>query len=80
MSLSTQAALSKDNRTGAATPPAMQHRHFAFIAKTIKDTADDWDVPNDLRYAFAEKFAVRLRSSNRNFDYHRFLKACGVED
>lgn len=66
MALSTQAALSKDRRTGKSE---MQHRHFATIAtilvnlKASRKTCEQW--------------ADELEPTNHAFDRNRFLRACG---
>lgn len=68
MSLSPDAALRKDARTKT---PALQHRHFAFIARAIADMPESVN-----RLTVARKFATELAASNPNFDRARFLAAC----
>lgn len=73
MPLSASAALSKDKWSGKCTV-LFQHRHFAFIAATIKQTHDDFR-----RMHMAYAFANELEKTNPNFDRDRFLRACGIE-
>lgn len=71
MALSSAAATRKDATTKT---PAMQHRHFAFIARTIADMPESVN-----RLTVARKFATELAASNPNFDRARFLAACRPE-
>lgn len=68
MPLSDKAARSKDR---CALTPALQHRHFAFIAKCIRG------IPTPAaRAEAAAEFANKLRNANPDFDPVRFLDAC----
>lgn len=73
MTLSTQAALSKDQRTANARP-TMEHRHFSAIASIIAG------LPSEVRNLVAIQFALELSYSNARFDRERFLKAAGFKD
>jgi hypothetical protein len=78
MPLTPQSARRKD-RTQPSGVPAMQHRHFAFIAGVIRD--ERYIYPNDreaqeLLDGLAQRFANNLRATNPNFDAARFLEAC----
>lgn len=70
MTLTPKAASRKDAMGGEAA--AFQHRHYAFVAKVIRDQ----DVTHS--YALACTFADAFQRNPR-FDRARFLKACGVE-
>ncbi len=67
--LTDTAAFNKDKRHGRAAP-AMQHRHFAFIANVIAD------LPKDIRLHTARAFADQLQETNRHFNRDRFINAC----
>jgi len=71
MSLSTHAAMRKDSATAAHVQ--LQHRHFCFIADTIKDISD-----SNQRYETAYHFGLACRKTNPNFDHDRFMRACGA--
>lgn len=68
--LTKESALRKDQTT--AHGAELQHRHFAFIAATIKQmhTAD--------RTIAAKHFADACAGTNPRFDRARFLSACGA--
>ena len=67
--LSDKAALNKDRAFGRRyAGPIMQHRHFAYIAKIIREDGDK---------GMALVFADRLGETNPNFDRARFLAAAG---
>jgi hypothetical protein len=57
-----------------AATPALQHRHFAFIAKTIREMPDRVN-----RIPVAREFAKALAETNPRFDRERFLAACREE-
>ncbi|QDH50371.1 hypothetical protein [Caulobacter phage KcrB] len=69
--LSTKAAANKDRRTHTAD---FQHRHFATLARIIRDAPDSFD-----RNALAVYFAAELSRTNSNFNTARFLDACKPE-
>lgn len=72
MSLTSESALRKDHTTRT---PAMQHRHFAAVARVIADM----DYLSDAhRWNVADDFANMLTQSNPNFDRDRFMSACGL--
>lgn len=71
MTLSIEAASRKDSRAKA---PAMQHRHFAFIAKMVSELPDSVN-----RLTVARSFAYELHATNPSFDRDRFLAACRPE-
>lgn len=72
MPLSSQAQHRKDQ---IASPPTLQHRHFAFIAQTL------WTAQYDPRgQDVANIFADALAKTNPNFDRARFLRAAGQEN
>ena len=68
MTLSLNAALSKDKRT-AEKRPTFEHRHFAVVASIISE------LHPRLRNEVAFHFAERLGDTNPRFDSKRFLKA-----
>lgn len=55
--------------------PALQRRHFEFIADVISRMPDD-----KVKKKTATHFGVRLLSTNPQFDFDRFLKACCPEE
>jgi hypothetical protein len=63
----------KDART-ANNGVELQHRHFSFIAATIKAMPDD-----QIRYACAQQFVAACAKTNSKFDRARFLAACGFD-
>lgn len=68
MPLSENAARSKDQRVAT---PALQHRHFAFIASVIRE------IPTpSARAEAAAIFVNHLKHSNAAFDRYRFMDAC----
>lgn len=71
--LTRESALRKDRTTAQGV--TLEHRHFAFIAATIKDWPHDRE-----RAELAEHFADACRRTNGRFDRARFLSACGVEE
>lgn len=71
--LSDHAALAKDQSTTGANVQ-LQHRHFAFIARTIA-TLDDMIM----REHVADTFGRACGKTNPKFDAARFYKACGLE-
>lgn len=79
--LSPNAAASKDRKT-AAKSPTMQHRHFSTIASIINGlrwSATGKGLSEDKIRGIAERFASELAKTNPNFNYARFLKACGLD-
>ena len=68
--LTAESAARKDRTSGANAE--LQHRHFAFIAATIKD--------NRLGGNVAQVFAAACARTNPHFDRARFLAACGCGD
>ena len=59
----------------------LQHRHFAFIAATLKSLQPDSDTLIERRAEWrliVDRFADECRETNPRFDYQRFLSACGV--
>lgn len=76
MPLSPQAAARKDQASGN---PTFQHRHFAFIAATIKAMPTHASTLRAQQASCALTFAEALESTNPNFDRRRFLAACGME-
>lgn len=68
MPLSEWALRAKDKR---ASTPALQHRHFAFIAQCIAQ------VPNKVaRLGICDIFSYRLCDTSCAFDSERFRTAC----
>lgn len=66
MALTSTAALNKDRTS--AIGANMEHRHFALIARILRDM----NAPEDM----CEKWADELRHTNPRFDRARFLRAC----
>jgi hypothetical protein len=64
--------------------PKLTRQHFQFFADCIKDalemTGDDLlsQADRDVLKCFAASTAVRLATTNPQFDRKRFLAACGV--
>ena len=57
--------------------PLFQHRHYEFVARTIKALGDtDGD---QAKRSAATTFAYTFERDNGRFDRARFLRACGVE-
>ena len=71
MALSPNAAMRKDR---TAKVPAMQHRHFAYIAQTIAKIHQP-----KARELAAYEFAIAMMDTNPNFDRSRFISACNLE-
>lgn len=59
--------------------PAMSRKHFAFIAATIKEMAENTTYA-DCAPVVARHFARRLRATNATFKESKFLEACGVQE
>lgn len=80
MALTTDSAARKDKRT-AHDAPTLEHRHFAFIATTIRDMDNLANGHTDLakiwQRRIAEHFADNCARTNPRFDRARFLRACG---
>lgn len=70
----TQDSATRKDRNTASDGVLMQHRHFAFIAATIKDMREKY------RWIAASTFADACASSNPRFDRARFFVACGVKE
>lgn len=79
--LTQESALRKDKRT-AQHGPALEHRHFAFIAATLKASkpapTDKWEIEQWGWYV--RHFADACAATNPRFDRARFLKACGAAE
>ena len=77
--LTPESALRKDKRQ--STSPSFQHRHYAEIARIIRDMRQDGDelTGSEVDH-IAQIFARELRGTNPHFDRSRFLRACDVED
>lgn len=73
MPLTTESAARKDNTTGANAE--LQHRHFAFIATTIKALKPDMNATQ--WRIMQENFENACACTNPRFDRRRFLAACG---
>ena len=78
MPMTKHAAATKDR--AQPTAPSFQHRHYAEIARIIRDYApppvgDDY-TRDMIRRHVADAFADGLRHSNPKFDRARFLAAC----
>lgn len=69
MPLTIESATRKDQTSGNGA--TLEHRHFAFIAATIKELSPKY------REAVALHFADACRYSNPRFDRARFMRACG---
>lgn len=76
--LTDESATRKDLNTG--TSGTLQHRHFAFIAATIKAMPDHAASLRAQKCSCALAFADACASSNPRFDRARFLRACGLEE
>lgn len=68
--LKPDAAARKDRTSGNGST-RLEHRHFAWLAATIRD----WPVPSE-RAEMATYFADACTHTNPNFDRRRFLSAC----
>lgn len=79
MALTKESALRKDRTNGASA--TLEHRHFAFIAATLKDLALGPGLPeSQAQWMYTvQAFADACASSNPRFDRARFLRACGVQ-
>jgi hypothetical protein len=60
----------------------MTKKDYALIAQAIagiqdKYTGDDWTI-NGAMYPFARQIADALEADNPQFDFQKFMKACGV--
>ena len=75
MTLTTESAARKDKTTGASAE--LQHRHFAFIAATIKAMPDFAVTLRTQKRSVALAFADACARTNPKFDRNRFLAACG---
>lgn len=79
--MTDDAAIQKD-RTQPSGSQVMQHRHFAEIARIIREM----DKVNNQEHGFidvredvAEHFAANLARTNDRFDRRRFMIACGFK-
>ena len=81
--LNQSSALRKDVRSaekaGGSWPGVLQHRHFAFIAATIKAMPDHAATLRTQKRSVALAFADACGRTNPRFDRRRFLLACGEE-
>ncbi len=75
--LTTQSALRKDQ--SSATSATLEHRHFSFIAATIKAMPDHAPSLRSSKRSVALSFADACAGTNPRFDRARFLRACGAE-
>ena len=71
--LTQEAASRKDRTTGQNVE--LQHRHFAFIAATIKGMRV---LSRRDRETVAKQFSEACALSNPRFDRDRFMTACGL--
>jgi hypothetical protein len=69
-------ALHKKDISTAAKGVDLQHRHFAFIAATIKSM----DGSHDYRREIARDFANACAATNPRFDRGRFLAAAAQQE
>ena len=53
--------------------PALEHRHYVLIAKSISE------LPPDIRGVVANRFANDLRGTNPNYSHARFMAAANGE-
>lgn len=76
MALTDKAARRKDLRQ--PTQVSFQHRHYAEIARIIRELPQG----DDLRVGIAQHFARELRGTNELFNKERFIAACmhGTEE
>lgn len=73
-------ALNRKDISTAAKGVDLQHRHFAFIAATLKATKPESAGPELNQWTnMTLQFASECRSTNPKFNRDRFLSACGVE-
>ena len=75
--LTQTSAHRKDIATGQNAE--LQHRHFAFIAATIKAMPDHAATLRTQKRSVALAFADACARTNPRFDRRRFLLACGEE-
>lgn len=73
--LSKSAARRKDTTTAKSAD--LQHRHFAFIAATIKAMPDHAPSLRAQKSSVASAFADACAGTNPRFDRGRFMIACG---
>lgn len=84
MPLTTATAFRKDTTSGQGA--TLEHRHFAFIAATLKSTKPgngNYEGAEDFRGQWADDvkaFADACARSNPRFNRKRFLAACDYED
>lgn len=79
-------ALNRKDISTAARGVSLEHRHFSFIAATLKDQKPSGAITSDADKAacmqwevMVRHFADACRSTNTRFDRARFLSACGLE-
>jgi hypothetical protein len=53
--------------------PSMSKRHFVLIAEVVKT------LPPQCRNLVAWKFARALMGTNKDFEMHTFISACGCD-
>lgn len=75
--LTQSSAHRKDISTGQNAD--LQHRHFAFIAATIKAMPERQAEQRFVKTQCALAFADACAGTNPRFDRRRFLLACGEE-
>ncbi len=75
--LTMQSALRKDRTT--ANTATLEHRHFSFIAATIKAMPDHAPSLRTQKRSVALAFADACAGTNPRFDRARFLRACGED-
>jgi hypothetical protein len=81
MPLTQESATRKDRTTG--TGAELQHRHFSFIAATLKASKPEkhWDKNKMAQWVVTVgDFARACAASNPRFDRKRFLTACDAID
>lgn len=54
----------------------MTRKDFEFIARTIREINEGLSAEDAT--VVAEKFADALSRTTHNFDWHRFMRACGA--
>jgi len=79
MPLTAESALRKDQTNGHGSAK-LEHRHFAFIAATIKAMPDHAATLRTQKRSVALAFADACAGTNPRFDRARFLRACGEQE
>ena len=57
----------------------MSRKHFKDLAEAIRNVVDLATLDSNQHRLVAQAIADVCEHHNRNFDYHRFLTACGVK-